>query len=91
MSLGTNQAGLLAVKCCLQTKVPVAQEADSSDFYSVFSGSGHKSSCTFWVRLLALVACRAAARSIVVMGIEQLASLCPHLLPVVCSGEGSLI
>lgn len=53
MALGMNQAGLLAAKCCLETKVPVAQEVDSSDFYSVFRGSGNKSPCTFRVRLLA--------------------------------------
>lgn len=32
------QAELLAVKCCLETKVLVAQEADSSDLYPVFRG-----------------------------------------------------
>lgn len=41
------QAELLAVKCCLETKVPVAQEADSSELYPVFRGSGHESPIPF--------------------------------------------
>lgn len=66
----------MAVKCCLET---MAQEANSFDLYPVFRGSGHKGPCTFWVRLLVLAACRAAARSMMVTGMEQLASFCPHL------------